>query len=85
MSNNLLDYTTRPSAKSFDVSDTLYSEHIVHGAGYTDEGDIVLRLRSVDQARRAWRRASLQYATIVLTRLGYDGAVTALQTEIACI
>ena len=43
--------------------------------------DVVLRLRSTDDARRAFRRAALTYAARKLRALGYDGAAFAIEGE----
>ena len=49
-------------------------------SGDTD-ADVVLRLRSTDDARRAFRRAALAYAARKLRALGYDGAAFAIEGE----
>lgn len=51
----------------------------LHDVLMEDNGDLVLRLRSIDQARRAWRRCALRYAVRKLRELGYDGAALALE------
>lgn len=51
------------------------------GFALEESGDAVLRLRSNDQARAAWRRVSLQYAAAQLRRLGYTGAAKALEDD----
>lgn len=52
----------------------------LHDVDLDTNGDIVMRLRSIDQARRAWRRAALRYAARTLHELGYVGAARALET-----
>lgn len=44
-------------------------------------GQVVLRLRSTDDARRSVRRAAVRYCRRVLERLGYTGASYALARE----
>lgn len=42
-------------------------------------GDLVLRLRSLDSARRSFRRAALRYAALTLRARGYLGAACELE------
>jgi hypothetical protein len=46
------------------------------------EGDVILRLSGVEQARRAMRRSALTYAARVLRQLDYPGAALALELEV---
>lgn len=46
-----------------------------------EDGDVILRLRGTEEARRSWRRAAIRYAARFLREMGYGSVAASLEME----